>query len=75
MSQWGIKFIGQGQFKESDWEYYTGESYVVIGEKYAVSSSKKEEAKPYSSEKRAKNAVTSMYGKFENVRDAKVVPL
>lgn len=75
MEQWGIEFIGYLQFSEHDWEYYTGDHYVIQGEPFAVSSKVKSKAKPYSSKKRAENAINSMYGKFANVAQAKVIPL
>lgn len=73
--KYAIQFIGFGQDPNSSmsWEYYTGGQYSVNRESYATSNRNINQAKLYSSKKRAENAINSMYGKFANVADASIV--
>lgn len=75
MKEYAIKFKGHQQFGEHDWEYYTGDRYTVNHELYAVASNDKKDAKPYTSEKRAENAVNGLYEKCTNVANTRVVEL
>ncbi|AYG01328.1 MULTISPECIES: hypothetical protein [Lactococcus] len=47
--------------------YYTGESFIVQGSRYAVFSEVKSMAKAYSSRKRAENALESVLNWAENI--------
>lgn len=40
--------------------YYTGKTYIVAGEKYVCSTNDKNEAKLYTSRKRAENAAENL---------------
>lgn len=73
--KYGIQILGFMQNKESDWEYFTGDKYSINHEMYAACDGDKLKAKPYSSKKRAKNTCDSMYRKYANVADTRVVPL
>lgn len=75
--KYAIQFIGFGQNPDlsTSWEYYTGVQYSVNHESYATSDRNINQAKLYSGKKRAENAVNSMYGKFVNVADARIVPV
>ena len=46
--------------------YYTGDTYIFQGEKYAVCDKDINKAKKYTSRKRAKNAAESLFGKIVN---------
>ena len=46
--------------------YYTGKTYIYEGEVYAICSTDINEAKIYSSLKRAENAAESLYNKITN---------
>lgn len=61
--KYAIQFIGFGQNPDNSmsWEYYTGAQYSVNQESYATSDRNTNQAKLYSSKKRAENAVNSMY--------------
>ena len=75
--KYAIQFIGfdQNSYSAMDWEYYTGAQYSVNHESYAISDRNINQAKLYSGKKRAENAVNSMYGKFTNVAEARIVPV
>lgn len=75
MKKYVIEFLGYQQFRDSDWEYYTGDKYTVNHGLYAVSSRDKTKAKPYTSKKRAENAINGLYGKCVNVANARVKEL
>lgn len=76
--KYAIQFIGYDQSVLNDfvlWEYFTGGQYSHTGELFAISDQDHSKAKMYSSKKRAENAVKSMYGKFANVANARIVPV
>lgn len=75
--KYAIQFIGFLQNPDDlmSWEYFTGAQYSVNHESYAVSDRNINQAKLYSSKKRAENAINSMYRKYTNVSDVRIVPV
>ena len=55
----------EGRFRFSD-GYYTGETYIFQGEKYAVVDTDIDRAKKYTSLKRAERAAESMLASIAN---------